>query len=229
MASRDLYTVTRGVTMSTKGGTRWGVSGEKRSGSGAEGTPLSTDAIFETLSSRRRRFALHYLKQRDEPVSIRDLSEQIAAWENGTTVSAVTPKERKRVYTALHQTHLPKMDSLGVVGHDRDRGVVWLTDQVQALDIYLEVVSADELPWSQLYLGIGAVLTALTAVGALGVYPFSVVSGFGYALFAVVTLTALAAYHTYRDRDVRLGGSRQPADIVPPAESAAVAVGADDD
>jgi hypothetical protein len=215
--------------MSTKGETRGGVSGGERSDGGVDEAPLSTDAIFETLSSRRRRFTLHYLKQRDGPVSIRDLSEQVAAWENGTTVSAVTPKERKRVYTALHQTHLPKMDSLGVVEHDRDRGVVRLTDQVQALDIYLEVVSADELPWSQLYLGLGAVLTALTAVGALGVYPFSVVSGFGYALFAVVTLTALAAYHTYRDRDVRLGGSRQPADIVPPAESAAVAVGADDD
>jgi hypothetical protein len=216
--------------MSTQEGVSGGgSSGERPDGGVTDEASLSTDAIFETLSSRRRRFALHYLKQRDEPVGIRDLSEQVAAWENGTPVSAVTPKERKRVYTALHQTHLPKMDKLGVVEHDRDRGIVQLTDHVQALDIYLDVVSADDLPWSQFYLGIGAVLTALTAVGALGVYPFSLVSGYGYALSAVLTFTAVAAYHTYRDRDVRVGGSTEPKDIVPPAESPSFGAGTNDD
>ncbi|MFC7176179.1 DUF7344 domain-containing protein [Halosegnis marinus] len=121
------------------------------------------------MSSRRRRYALHYLTQRAESVTIRDLSEQIAAWENNVERSAVTPKERKRVYTALHQTHLPKMDRLGVVVYDNDRGTVTLTDSVREFDIYLDVVPSDDLPWSQFYLALGGVLTALVAVAALGI------------------------------------------------------------
>lgn len=190
---------------------------------------LSTDAIFETLSSRRRRYILHYLKQRDQQVTIRDLSTQIAAWENGIEVSAVTPKERKRVYTALHQTHLPKMDKLGVVVHDPDRGVVELTPHVRAFDIYLDIVSADDLPWSHLYLAVGAVFTALTVVAALGIYPFSLASGVGYALAVAFAFTAIAAYHTYRDRQQRLGVDVPTDEVVPPPESRVDRAVADDD
>lgn len=197
--------------------------GESTPDDGAGGvssaTELSTEAVFETLSSRRRRYTLHYLKQRDAPVTIRDLSEQVAAWENGTDRSDVSAKDRKRVYTALHQTHLPKMHKLGVVVYDRDRGTIELTGSVREFDIYLEVVPATNLPWGQFYLGLGAVLTAVTAVAALGVFPFSLVDGFGYALFAALALTAIGAYHTYRERRSRIGASDTPQHVVPPAES----------
>lgn len=193
------------------------------------GSPLSTEAVFETLSSRRRRYTLHYLKQRDGPVTVRDLSEQIAAWENGTDPASVTAKQRKRVYTALHQTHLPKMHKLGVVDYDRDRGTIRLTAYVREFDIYLDIVPADDLPWSQFYLGIGAILTALVAVAALGVYPFSLVPGVGYALFVALAFTAVAAYHTYRERGLRVGGTDAPTEIVPPVERSGPASAADDD
>ena len=109
---------------------------------------LSAETIFETLSSRRRRYALHYLTQVGDAVTIRELSEQLAAWENGVDCDAVTPKQRKRVYTALHQTHLPKMDRLGVVDYNNDRGTVTLTDHIEEFDIYLDVVASDALPRS---------------------------------------------------------------------------------
>lgn len=203
-----------GAQLLTRGDTPDG-----RSGAASTELELSTEAVFETLSSRRRRYTLHYLKQRDEPVTIRELSEQVAAWETGVDRSAVSAKGRKRVYTALHQTHLPKMHQLGVVVYDRDRGTIELTGSVREFDVYLELVPATDLPWSQLYLGVGAVLTALTAVGALGVYPFSLVGGFGYALFVALAFTAIAAYHTYHERRSRIGVGDAPQRIVPPAEA----------
>jgi Flp pilus assembly protein TadB len=180
---------------------------------------LSTETIFETLSSRRRRYVLHYLTQRDERVTVRDLSMQIAAWENGIERDAVTPKERKRVYTALHQTHLPKMHRLGVVAYNDDRGTVGLTDCVRDFDIYLDVVSGDDIPWSQFYLALGGVLSALVVIAALGVQPFSAVGGFGYALFVALAFTAVGAYHTSRDRKTVLGRAGTPPDVVAPPET----------
>jgi DNA-binding transcriptional ArsR family regulator len=189
-------------------------------GSAAESESLSTDAVFETLSNRRRRYALHYLKQRNEPVTIRELSEQVAAWENGVDRSSVTPKLRKRVYTALHQSHLPKMSSLDVVAYDSDRGVVSMTPHVAELDIYLNVVQRTDLPWSQFYLGLGAVFVALVTVGGLGIWPFATISGFAYALIVACSFLAIAAIHTVRDARSVIGGWSDPVDhVVAPLES----------
>ena len=174
---------------------------------------FSTDTIFETLSNQRRRYALHYLGQVEGPVTIRELSEQIAAWEHGVDRSAVTPKIRKRVYTALHQTHLPKMHQRGIVDFDTDRGVVELTDSVADFAIYLDVVTVEDVHWSHLYLSVGAVLTALVTLGGLGIWPFGVIGGYWYALLATLAVTGIGTYHTIRDQQ-HLIGSPTPGDSV---------------
>ncbi|WP_424017054.1 DUF7344 domain-containing protein [Halorientalis pallida] len=180
---------------------------------------LSTETIFETLSNKRRRYTLHYLKRIGEPVAIRDLSEQLAAWENGVEREQVKPKERKRLYTALHQTHLPKMDRLGVVAYDSDRGVVALTEAIDQFDIYFDLVAADEIPWSQFYLALGGVTTALVAIAALGVQPFASLGGFGYALAVTLLFTAVASYHTLRDQRRVVGSADTPPETtIPPAD-----------
>lgn len=186
----------------------------------SDGQELSTEAIFETLSSRRRRYALHYLAQTEEVVTVRKLSEQLAAWENRVDRRMVTPKQRKRVYTALHQTHLPTMDRLGVVAYDRNRGTITMTDHLEALDVYLDVVSQDDIPWSQFYLGLGAVFSALVVVAALGFPPFASVGGFGYALAVAAAFTVAGGIHTLRDRRMRIGTTASPVEmeVEPPRE-----------
>ncbi|WP_425433481.1 DUF7344 domain-containing protein [Halorubrum ezzemoulense] len=184
----------------------------------SDGTHLTTEVVFETLSSRRRRYILHYLRQVDDSVAIRDLSEQLAAWESHIDRRDVTPKQRKRVYTALHQTHLPMMDRVGAVVYDKDRGTVTMTEDLQTFDIYLDVVSQDDIPWSQFYLALGAVLSALVAVAALGFPPFSYVGGFGYALFVAAGFTLVGCVHTLRDRRTLVGTAATPAEVEPPRE-----------
>ena len=171
-----------------------------------EGSPsIAPETVFEVLSNERRRHVLDYLKRRAERVTVRDLSEQVAARENGIERREVTPKERKRVYTALHQTHLPKMASVGVIDYDRDRGTLELTEAIAAFDIYLEIVPESELSWSEFYLGLGAVATALVTVAALGIYPFSLLPGFAYALVVAAGLLVVGAVHTYSRRRNRVG------------------------
>jgi DNA-binding transcriptional ArsR family regulator len=170
-----------------------------------EGT-LSRDTIFATLSNERRRFVLHYLKRADGPVCIRDLAEQVAAWETGTPIEALTYKQRKRVYTSLHQTHLPKLADAGVIESERSWEEITLTEQADQLQFYLEVVSEDELPWSDFYLGL-SLLAALAVGGAwLGVPPLSALPGLGWAALFCGVLLVVAGVHALDARRSLLGG-----------------------
>jgi DNA-binding transcriptional ArsR family regulator len=139
----------------------------------AETTALR-DRTFETLSNPRRRQALRYLRthEEDSPVVIRDLAEQIAAWENDIPIVEVTYKQRKRVYTSLYQSHLPKLHNYGFIDYDSDRGTIELTPQAEQLDVYLEVVPEGSLPWSDVYLGTSVVAVVLVAVFYVGAIPF---------------------------------------------------------
>ncbi|MCO8247058.1 MULTISPECIES: hypothetical protein [unclassified Haladaptatus] len=99
---------------------------------------LTKDKIFHILQTQRRRHALRYLKEHDNPVEMRDLAEQVAAWENDTTVQALASDERQRVYIALYQSHLPKLDSEGIIEYNKSRGIVERDDLADEFDPYLE-------------------------------------------------------------------------------------------
>ncbi|WP_276259686.1 DUF7344 domain-containing protein [Haloglomus litoreum] len=173
---------------------------------------IAPETVFEVLSNERRRYVLHHLKATGERVTVRDLSEQVAAWENGIKLAAVTPKERKRVYTALHQTHLPKMAEVGVIDYDRDRGTLELTEAVEAFDIYLEIVPERDLSWGELSLALGSFSTALVTAVALGVYPFTLLPDIAYAGIIAAGWLAVGVVHTYVQRSDRLGGG-DPTDL----------------
>jgi len=110
-------------------------------------TDISEDDLYEVLANRRRRFAVHLLKREPEDsVEIGEMAERIAAWENDVEVAEITGSDRKRVYTALQQSHLPKMDDAGVVEFDKDRGTVEPTATLEGVDLYMDVVEGREIP-----------------------------------------------------------------------------------
>lgn len=174
----------------------------------AEG--IEPEVIFETLSNRRRRYVIDYLKRHTGSVTVRDLSEQVAAWENDVSPTQVTPKERKRVYTALHQTHLPKMREVGVVDYDRDRGTVELTPEIASFDIYLDVVPSQELDWGGLLLGLGVLGVALAVALAVDLYPLTLLPDVAYVALVSVAVLLVGASHVLSRRRTLFGG-RKPA------------------
>lgn len=162
-----------------------------------EPTELSRDEVFGMLSNPRRRAAIHHMNDHpDELVQLRDLAEQLAAWENDVDRSAVTYKQRKRVYTSLYQSHLPKMDDLGIVEFDKHRGTVEATEWTLALHEYLDGLeeSADR-PWATVAAcaaGLGLALLVGAVVGPLAVGAGTPLGlGVGAVLGAIVATTAL--------------------------------------
>lgn len=171
---------------------------------------LTQDECFDLLSNYRRRCALHYLEQHGE-ATISDLSEQVAAWEYEISPDDVSYDERKRVYTSLQQVHLPRMDEVGVVEFDSDRGTVETGPAAEELDIYLDVVSGRDVPWSVLYVVMALANAGLFAGGLAGVTLLGRIAPLGWAVFAVTTFLVASLAHAYLAwTEMRLGTGEPP-------------------
>lgn len=169
---------------------------------GEVGPSKCRDRAFEILSNVRRRQVLRYLRTHggDKPIIIRELAEQIAAWENNIPPAEVTYKQRKRVYTSLYQSHLPRLHRYGYIEYDADRGTVEPTPASGDLDIHLEAVPKGRLPWSEVYLGTSAVAAAFAAALYIGALPF-VTSWHAFTLFVFV-FGSISVVHTIKTRQI---------------------------
>ncbi|MFC4448925.1 DUF7344 domain-containing protein [Halorussus aquaticus] len=161
---------------------------------------LSEDLIFDVLKNRRRRYTLHYLKQEERPVELSELAEQVAAWENDTTIEGLSANERKSVYTSLYQTHLPKLADAGIVDYNQNRGVVELSENAAQLEGYLR--PQDEFPWIRYYLALSVVSAILVVGDLLGVPPFDAIPDEIWGILIVAAFALSAATHYLRRRQL---------------------------
>ncbi|WP_276271771.1 DUF7344 domain-containing protein [Haloarcula litorea] len=150
----------------------------------AERPSLSLDLVFEILKNSRRREVLKYLrdKPRGERVALGELAEHVAAIENDTTTEALTSSQRKRVYVGLYQCHLPKMDDMGVVDFNQDRGRVEIAPAADEVMAYLDTPEeGDTVRWYRYY-------GAVTLIG-VAVLSFAAVTGLsGTLLLGMLSL-----------------------------------------
>lgn len=168
--------------------------------------PPPREVIFDVLSNERRQCILHYLRQQeDRRVDLRDLVDYVTAWENDTTTEAIGTAQRKRVYTAVRQTHLPRLEDAGFVEYEHRRGQVELTEQARRAQMYLEYVPENDIPWSEFYLGLSGFGAALVAATWIGVFPFVALTGEAVAAILVALFAVSAAIHTYQLKRNRIG------------------------
>lgn len=133
-------------------------------------TTLSQDEIFDLLSSPRRRYVIYHLQQHGEPIELGRLADEVAAWENETSVEELTSQERKRVYVSLYQTHIPKLEEIGIVDYDADEGTVAVGDRLTEVGRHL-TTEEDETRWDVYYLIIAIASVLVYAILSLNVTP----------------------------------------------------------
>lgn len=100
----------------------------------ADGT-LDEAVIHDVLRNERRRLVLERLRDTDDEQAVGDLAEHIAEVESGE--SPPPRNVRQSVYISLHQTHLPKLDTLHIVTYDSSAKVVSLGTSAVELEPYL--------------------------------------------------------------------------------------------
>lgn len=81
-----------------------------------EKTKLSEQDRHRLLAAERRRATLDVLADRELPVGVEDLAEDVVAKEEDTDGIDVNAVET--VAISLHHHHLPMMDDLGVIQYD---------------------------------------------------------------------------------------------------------------
>lgn len=156
-----------------------------------EESTLSLDVAFDIVKNERRRLVLKYLAERDDPVTLGELAEHIAAIENDKDVQAINSTERKRVYVGLYQCHLPKMDSAGVVESERNSNIR-LGENADAVMRYVDF-EEETRPWHRYYLGLSILgLFAVVVAGATG---FGAVSS-AIPGAVILAMVATAMLHT---------------------------------
>ena len=163
--------------------------------------------IFDLLSNHRRRYAIHYCKREEGSVTLSDLAEHVAAWEQEKTVQELTSAERKRVYTSLQQTHLPTLDKAGMV--EFDNGTVTLTEQAEELDVYLDIVPGGSIPWAEYYLGLSVVSAIVLACAWAGLFP-EAIPDLAWAGLVLGAFAISSGVHFAFNRQLALGEVERP-------------------
>jgi hypothetical protein len=171
-------------------------------------TTHSKSELFSILSSHRRRYAIHICKREGGPVSLSELAERVAAWELDKDRAELTSTERKRIYTSLQQTHLPTLAESGIIEYDGREAE--LTEGAERLEVYLDVVPGDSVPWAVYYLGLSVIALCVVAGLWVGLVPTEQVSELGWMTALIVLFAVSAAVHTYSNQRYRLGEMECP-------------------
>lgn len=84
--------------------------------------------VVAALADARRLSVLAVLRERDYPLSARDLAREVAAAEGNRSLRDVTETERRRVGVTLHHHHLPALETAGLVVQYRELDMVAATE-----------------------------------------------------------------------------------------------------
>ena len=175
-------------------------------------TALSETDIHDILRNDRRRNVIRVLQEHNTAVSLQELTDEVAIRETGET----PPPEgtRDSVYVSLHQTHLPKLQSAGVLRYDPDRSLVKPTERAERLELQLASDPQTSVPWHRLYLALAAVSLVLLASVWADLYPFTLLSGVQYALLVISVFGTTALFHTYDLRQWRRRADNAAPDFI---------------
>jgi len=102
------------------------------------------------------------------------------------------------------------MDEMDIIDFDRDQGEIAPHDDIENLQLYLDFVPENDIPWNQYYLGLSIFSGLLLVAAEGGLIPFSWITTIAWASFVVVLFGVSAVMHTYHNRRMRLGREGPP-------------------
>nr|WP_227378846.1 hypothetical protein [Haladaptatus halobius] len=116
----------------------------------------------------------------------------------------LTSAQRKTVYISLYQTHVPKLDDVGLINYDRETGEIDLSRCARALDTYLVDKPGLMIRWNRYYLVLSLMSIMLLGGVWFKVDPSALLSSLMATMIIVTaySLLAILQYLIYRRRIV---------------------------
>jgi hypothetical protein len=78
------------------------------------------------------------------------------------------------------------------------------------LEVYLDIVPHDGLPWSSYYLGLSGVSVGLLSAALIGLFPFDLLPGIVWGFIVMALFFASAVAHKRHDERHHLGREGKP-------------------
>lgn len=163
---------------------------------------LAATEVHDVLRNQRRRLTLKRLREVEEPLTVSELAEYVASVESGE--SPPPENRRQSVYVSLHQTHLPKLDELGIVEYD-ENNEVQLDERADDVTVYLEVVPQYGLSLNEFNLGLSVLGLLLAVASSLGVPLIAAVPPLVWAVSVLVAIGLVALVSTAKQNETVLG------------------------
>jgi len=149
----------------------------------------SRDTLFEVLSNSRRRYILSRIRSADEPVELSEIAREIGAQEHGISPAELDQNAKKRVYVSLYQTHVPKLESVGLVKYDDESKTVAVTERTGEVDRVLGAVPP-AYRWYHINGAISVVSATAITGSAFDVAQLGTVPPFGIGVVVVGVIVA---------------------------------------
>ncbi|AXR80030.1 hypothetical protein AArcMg_4205 (plasmid) [Natrarchaeobaculum sulfurireducens] len=108
---------------------------------------------------------------------------------------------------------------MGLVEYDTRQKVIGPTENIDTLQVYLDVVSEDDIPWSVFYTGTALVFATSVLLGWVGLVPFALLSGYAWAMLLSATFVGIGAVNLYQNRQNRLGANHLPPEVTLDADN----------
>lgn len=159
---------------------------------------VAESEVHDLLRNDRRRQVIKQLQRTVGSTTLREIAESIAEKETG---ESPPPKNiRQSVYNSLHQTHLPKLDDLGVINYDSDRKTIRLNETARTVDIYMEVVTPFGITWSEFYRLLGTVSLFVVLASILELPVISMIDPLLWTTLFLGAYTVSMAYQVWSQR-----------------------------
>lgn len=107
---------------------------------------------------------------------------------------------RESVYNSLHQTHLPKLDELGLVNYDRDRKYVEALDASHHVTRYMSVVTRYGITWTEYYRALGIVGLFAVVLAESSLFGLDAIEPLVPATTFLVLFAVSSAYQLWKHR-----------------------------
>lgn len=103
----------------------------------------AANTTLESLAHHRRRYALHVLREHEEPMALADLADEVAVREHDEPLAEIDPETVKEVYISLYHVHVPKLADAEHVLYSQELDAVALADHADRMDGLLRYVEGN--------------------------------------------------------------------------------------
>lgn len=103
-------------------------------------SPIPFDTMLELCGDKHRRIILAVLAAEQRSLTVNDLRRMILTYNHHTPVTDASEEMLTEILVSLHHSHIPKLESAGVIEYDSERQLVEPTEQFDQLQPHLSAI-----------------------------------------------------------------------------------------